>query len=102
MRKNFAEWHNVTIIEGAIPETLPQVTATHIAYLHIDMNNPAPEVAAFNHFYDRLVPGAFILFDDYAYSGYELQKHAMDAAVAEKNLRIASLPTGQGLLIKPY
>jgi hypothetical protein len=65
------------------------------------MNNYLPEVAAFNYFWERLVPGAFVLFDDYAYKGYEPQKVALDAAAAAKDLKIVSLPTGQGLLIKP-
>ena len=101
VRANFAQWQNVRIIQGAVPDTLSAVDAQQIAYLHIDMNCAAPEVAAFNLLWERLVPGAFILLDDYAYFGYGEQKAAMDAAARAKDLRIASLPTGQGLLIKP-
>ena len=36
VRRNFSEWRNVQIIEGTIPETLPQVRAERIAYLHLD------------------------------------------------------------------
>jgi hypothetical protein len=98
---NFAQWQNLRIIQGSVPDTLSEVAAQKVAYLHLDMNCAAPEVAAFNHLWERLVPGAFILLDDYAYYGYSAQKLAMDAAADAKNLRIASLPTGQGLLIKP-
>jgi len=101
VRDNFSQWKNIRIIVGAIPETLCAVEAENVAYLHIDMNCAPPEVAAFNYFWERLVPGAFILFDDYAYRGYEPQKVAMDAAAATKDLKVLSLPTGQGLLIKP-
>lgn len=100
-RRNFAEWRNVRIIEGAIPETLRQATPERVAFLHIDMNCSPPEVAAMEHFWDRLVAGAAIVFDDYAYHGYGTQKVAMDAFAAERGVMIASLPTGQGLLIKP-
>ena len=102
VRDNFSQWKNIQIIVGAIPETLNEVETDNIAYLHIDMNCSPPEVAAFNYFWERLIPGAFVLLDDYAYKGYRPQKVAMDAAAAAKNLKIASLPTGQGLLIKPY
>ena len=51
--------------------------------------------------WNRLVPGAPVLLDDYAYSGYEWQKVGMDAFATEHGLSILSLPTGQGLLIKP-
>jgi len=99
--ENFSEWKNVKIIQGAIPETLAAVTSEKIAYLHLDMNCAPPEVAAFNHFWERLVPGAFVLFDDYSYHGYEMQHEALGDMAASRGLRILSLPTGQGLLIKP-
>jgi len=101
VRANFAEWNNVCIIEGSIPETLCRVDAKSVAYLHIDMNCAPPEVAAAHFFWDRLVPGAFMLLDDYAYHGYHEQKVAMDVFAVEKGVDICSLPTGQGLIIKP-
>ncbi len=100
-RQNFGEWKNVRIIVGPVPDTLCEVDTEKIAYLHLDMNCPEPEAAAFEILWPRLVPGAFILLDDYAYRGYSSQKSAMDAAAAKQKVRIASLPTGQGLLIKP-
>jgi len=102
VRKNFAQWTNVKIIAGAIPETLAAVESERVAYLHLDMNCAPPEVAAFEHFWDRLVPGAFVLLDDYAYKGFESQKVAMDGAAQKVNVKILSLPTGQGLLLKPH
>ena len=101
VQKNFAEWENVQIIAGAIPETLAAVTAERIAYLHLDMNCTPPEVAAFEHFWHRLVPGAFVLLNDCAYKGFEPQKIAMDGAARAVDVQIMSLPTGQGLMIKP-
>lgn len=101
VRNNFAGWPSAIIIEGFIPETLPQVASAMIAYLHLDMNNAAPEIAAINHFWDRLVPGAFVLLDDYAYVGFEAQKAAMDSWASREGVTILSLPTGQGLLVKP-
>lgn len=101
VQKNFAEWENVQIIAGAIPETLAAVTAKRIAYLHLDMNCAPPEVAAFEHFWHRLVPGAFVLLNDCAYKGFEPQKIAMDGAARAVDVQIMSLPTGQGLMIKP-
>jgi hypothetical protein len=101
VKVNFSQWKNIQIIEGSIPETLDQVETQNVAYLHLDMNCSPPEIAAINFFWDRLVPGSVVLLDDYAYRGYESQKHAMDAFGKEKQVMIASLPTGQGLLMKP-
>jgi hypothetical protein len=58
-------------------------------------------VAAFEFFWDRVVPGGLVLMDDHSYRGYEDQKRALDAAAARRAVRILSLPTGQGLVIKP-
>lgn len=65
------------------------------------MNSAPPEVAAFIELWEFLVPGALTLLDDSAFIGYEDQKPAMDAAAAAKGISIASLPTGQGLALKP-
>jgi hypothetical protein len=101
VRANFSQWKNVTVVEGAIPETLGRITAEKVAFVHIDMNCAPPEIAAIEYLWPRLVPGAFVLLDDYAYHGYEAQKAAMDAFAESKGVAIASLPTGQGLLIRP-
>lgn len=101
VRKNFSEWKNVVIVQGVIPDTLREVNADKIAYLHLDLNSTRPEVAALSHLWDRLVPGAIILLDDYAFDGYRESKLGMDAYARERGVEIASLPTGQGLILKP-
>lgn len=101
VEENFSEWKNVKIIEGSIPKSLSECKAEKIAYLHLDMNCSSPEVAALDYFWNSLVPGAFILMDDYAYNGSRNEKLELDAFVNKKGLKIVSLPTGQGLLIKP-
>ena len=101
VRKNFAEWQNVAIIQGTIPETLSQISAERLAYLHLDLNCTRPEVAALEYLWPRLVPGAVVLLDDYAFEGYRESKLGMDAFARAHGIEIASLPTGQGLILKP-
>lgn len=100
VRQNFAEWRNIKIIQGAIPETLNQITSKQIAFASIDMNCSPPEVAAMEFLWPRLVDGAMVVFDDYAYNGYRPQKVAMDRFASDRGITILSLPTGQGLLVK--
>lgn len=102
VRANFAEWERVRIVAGAVPDTLEQVEADQVAYLHLDMNCSPPEVAAAEFFWPRLVPGALVLLDDYAYHGYRAQKLGMDAFAERVGVPILSLPTGQGLFMKPH
>lgn len=100
VERNFAEWTNKTMVVGSIPDTLPQIKAEKIAFLHIDLNCTEPEVAAIEYLWDRLSTGAIVLLDDYAFFGFHPQKEGMDAWAAKRGVAIASLPTGQGLIIK--
>ena len=88
------------IVAGSVPSTLDQIEAGSIAYLHLDMNSSTPEVAALDILWPRLTSGAVVLFDDWGYRGFEPQHEAMSAFARERGLPIASLPTGQGLLLK--
>ncbi|AWT51377.1 Rmt3 protein [Mycolicibacterium smegmatis MKD8] len=101
VRANFAQWQNHRIIPGSVPETLEQVDADAVAFLHIDMNCAPPEVATLRYFWPRLSPGAFVLLDDYANRGRDEQRIAMDEVAAELGVQVCALPTGQGLIIKP-
>jgi len=101
VRANFAQWPRARIVVGAVPETLGQVSAKRVAYLHLDMNSAPPETAALAYFWERLVAGAPVLLDDYAYLGYRPQKLAMDEFARAHGVTVCSLPTGQGLIIRP-
>lgn len=100
VKDNFSEWKNVEFIQGSIPETLTQVKSNKIAYVHIDMNCAIPEAAAFDYFWNRIMLGGVIVFDDYGFPGHLEQKKLLDATAIKLGCMIASLPTGQGLVIK--
>ena len=99
--------NKATIIQGSIPSTFTDgvidriMQNDRISFLHIDMNNSIPEVAALKQFYPLMLTGGVVLFDDYAYSTLTYQKNAIDKACLEMGVPVPiSLPTGQGLLLK--
>ena len=100
LRENFSQWERVNIIQGAVPETLKEVKSDSIAFLHLDMNCSAPEVATMEALWERLSPGAIILMDDYAYWGFQSIKEGADKFALSRGADIMTLPTGQGLLLK--
>jgi hypothetical protein len=100
VRRNFAEWPNAVIVQGAVPEVLATISAHRVAFLHLDMNSAYPERAALEFFWERLSPGAMVLLDDYAYHGHRQQAIAIDRVLAMKGTEILALPTGQGLIVK--
>jgi hypothetical protein len=99
IRANFVAWPNAIVVQGAIPEILETINFGRVAFLHIDMNCALPERAAFEFFWDRLSPGAVVLFDDYAYYGHDSQRESIDAAAQARGCEVLALPTGQGLVI---
>jgi hypothetical protein len=99
--RNFAPYPRARLIRGRVPESLSEVEIGPVSYLSIDMNIAYPERAALEFFWPKLVPGGIIVFDDYAFLEYELQKATHDEFAHARGLEIFALPTGQGLLIKP-
>jgi len=100
-RRNFARYPNARLIRGRVPDSLQTVTIDRVSYLSIDMNIVAPELAAIEYFWDRLVPGALVVLDDYGFIGYSQQYAAMNAFALRMGVEIYTCPTGQGLLIRP-
>ncbi len=96
----FAGYPQVQLIRGLIPESFSIGCPTHIAYLHIDLNQAPAELAVLDHLFDRVVPGGMVILDDYEWSGYRGQKLAEDSWFDQRDYRVMPLPTGQGLVIK--
>jgi Macrocin-O-methyltransferase (TylF) len=99
-RANFAEWPNVEIVQGVVPDVLEQLKVDQVAFLHLDMNCAGPERAAFEYFWNKLSPGGVVLLDDYAAYGYDASAKAIDEAAGARGAQVLSLPTGQGLIWK--
>lgn len=100
VKSTFKDFHNVELIKGAIPETLKDVHSGKIAFLSIDMNCVAPEIAAMEFFWEKVVTGGIILLDDHGFPGHDNQRNAHNDFAKRHNTIILPLPTGQGMIIK--
>jgi hypothetical protein len=100
-KNNFAPYPNAKLVRGRVPETLTSVDIAKVCFLSLDMNIAEPEIAAIEFFWDRLVPGGIVVLDDYGWLEHRPQKLAMDRFARGKGVEILSVPTGQGLLLKP-
>ncbi len=101
VKKSFASYDNVNIVRGPVPDTLPSANIEKVAYLSIDMNCTQPEVDALEYFWPRMVSGGLVVLDDYGFPGHEAQKAGADRVAAANGVKVLTLPTGQGLIIKP-
>lgn len=98
--ESFGGYRNVIIVKGVLPDTLRTVEIDNVAYLHIDMNCVLPEIETFRFFWPKMCSGGIVIFDDYAQVGHEEQKKAFDEVAQSYDIRILSLPTGQGMVLK--
>ena len=90
----------VKVIKGIVPDVLHEVAPERVAFLHVDMNSAAPELAALEFLWDRISPGAPIIFDDYGWMMFRKLRESADAFMSSRGETILELPTGQGLVIK--
>ncbi len=99
--RNFSPFANACLVRGALPESLPKVSLDRIAYLSMDLNNAIAEKRTIEQLWDKVVPGAIVLLDDYAWAGHEAQYEMWNGFAQSVKAPIAVLPTGQGIMIKP-
>lgn len=90
----------VRIHRGEIPSSLKGVEGVAFSFVHIDLNDRISTRDATAFFYDRMVPGGLILFDDYGFPMYsESVKRAVDEFFADKKEEPIILGSGQSFVI---
>jgi hypothetical protein len=100
VKQRFADLPNVVVTQGRVPDSLAQAAPEKIAFMHLDLNNVDAEIGALEVLFDRMVPGAIMILDDYGWLGYRAQKLAEDPWLEARGYRVLELPTGQGMLVK--
>jgi len=100
VKARFADLPNVVVTQGRVPDSFAQAAPDKIAFMHLDLNNADAEIGVLEQFFDRMVPGAVLILDDYGWLGYRPQKIAEDAWFAARGYKVLELPTGQGMVIK--
>ena len=100
VKARFKEFDNVIVTQGMVPQSLEINCPEKIAFMHLDLNNAEAEIGALEILFERMVPGAVLVLDDYGWLAYRRQKIAEDNWFQKRGYQVIELPTGQGLLIK--
>ncbi len=100
VQERLSAYPQVRLIKGLLPESFSQGAPEKVAFLHLDLNNAAGELAVLEHLFERIVPGGMIILDDYEWSAYRNQKREEDPWFEARDYRVIPLPTGQGMVIK--
>ena len=96
----FGEYENAVLVKGILPQSLADVKIDKLCFVSIDLNLVKPEMEVINEIWDKLVPGAYVVLDDYGFKGHTEQHVAWNDFAASKSRSIFQSPTGQGLLQK--
>jgi O-methyltransferase len=87
--------------KGYIPEVFVKSSNPDtLIWLHIDLNSAIPTIDSLNFFWNKIELGGVVLFDDFAWPGYEDTKMQVEEWIKNKNGILLQIPTGQSLFIK--
>lgn len=100
VKKTFSQWDGFCLVQGILPDTLAKAKIDKVAYLSVDLNNSLAEKGCIEGLWDKIVPGGIVLIDDYGWTDHRMQQDMWDDFASSKGELIATLPTGQGLLVK--
>jgi len=85
LRKLHIPHGRVHIVGGWFQDTFPSTPVNQISLLHIDADWYESVKLCLEYFYDRVIPGGFIVLDDYGLYGC---KEAVDEFIAQRGLGV--------------
>jgi O-methyltransferase len=101
VRERLAEYGDFpVIVQGKVPDTFAELPEFPVAYLHIDINTASATSASLEFFYDRLVKGAVVVFDDYGWEKYSALRERINSFAAAHAVLVLPLRCGTGILVK--
>jgi O-methyltransferase len=77
----------VTLVPGWFQESLPHLPVERIALLHIDADWYDSVLTVLQHLYDKVVPGGYVVFDDFGY--WEGCRRACEEFLAARGINVA-------------
>lgn len=91
---------NVEYHQGIFPDTSEPIKENKFSFVHIDVDIYKSVIDCSEFFYSRMVPGGYMIYDDYGFITCKGARKAVDEFFADKPERVIYLPTGQALIIK--
>lgn len=91
---------NTVVHAGFFPASFAGLEAEKFAFAHIDVDLYQSILDCVEYVYPRLVPGGFMIFDDYGFPSCSRAREATESAFRNRPERPIYLPTGQALVVK--
>jgi O-methyltransferase len=86
-----ARTERVNIVKGWFDNTLGPAETGPVALLHLDADWYESTMTILNNFYDRVVPGGYLVFDDYGH--WPGCRRALDEFLASRGLHPVLMPS---------
>ena len=99
VKMRFSKYSNVELVRGFVPEVLKKIPIDKISFLSIDMNGDIAERATLERYYDKIVKGGIIYFDDYGWRYPKLRK-TVNEFFNDKPETLLHFPSGNSVVIK--
>ena len=100
VKKYLKDCDNIEIYQGFFPETAGPITDKQFSLVHIDVDIYKSVVDCCDFFYQRMITGGIMIFDDYGFSTCPGAKNAVDEFFKDKPETPLFLKTGQCLVHK--
>jgi len=84
---------NIRLLKGFFADSLPQLSKMTFKVVHLDCDLYQSYVTCLNFFYPRLIPGGYMVFDEYDFSApaYPGAKKAIDGFLRDKPEKLQRL-----------
>jgi hypothetical protein len=100
VKRLLSDCSNVEFHQGMFPDTAGPVVDTRFCLVHLDVDNYQSNSDALAFFYDRMVPGGAIVFDDYEWDQTPGIKKSIDEFLVDKPERVVLTAQCQCVLLK--
>lgn len=100
VKERIKEYDWCEIIPGFFPATAPPYEDLKFKWVHIDVDIYKSVMDCCEWFYDRMVPGGLMIFDDYGTHSCAGAKKAVDEFFANKTEAVIYSPATQAFVIK--
>jgi hypothetical protein len=97
-RRVFEKHPRIRIQEGLLPHSIELAELdSDIIFLHIDLNHAESETGSLLEIWEKITPGAIIVWDDYGFMDRRQQRAAVDEVAHRLGIHVLASPTGQGI-----
>ncbi len=100
VRQNLAQFPNIRLYKGWIPDRFGDVAERTFSFVHVDVDLYQPTYDSIVFFYERLNPGAVFVCDDYGFRTCPGATTAIDEFLRDKPEKMVGLAGGGGFFMK--